>query len=268
MSCNIRVLSTIFLSLIVLTVATFAWAQVDLRWSPSDTTVISAIGETGRLSVYIDEVLDLRTVEITVTYDTTMVKSLGGGPGTLYSESGYFVFQGFEEEPGSWHGFAIIMGAGEYITGPGELLYWNVEGLIEGVSSVVVEEAILYDEASPPNQISDVNFGNGTIIVGDPLSAVLDAPGAGIGLHVAPNPFNPRTRISFAVEQETSAQLSVFDARGHKIAVLFDGLVQDGLLAVDWSGTDDSDRSQPGGVYFFLLETKMGNAWSKGILIK
>jgi len=244
-----------------------ALAQIELRWSPSDTTVVEP-GGTARLSLYIDDAINLRTVEVTATYDTTVVKSLGGGPGLLYSNSGYFVFQGFEEEPGRWHGYAIVMGAGEYISGPGELLYWDIEGLAPGISPVLSVEAILYDEASPPNLIPNVSLRGGTIIVGDPLSAAFDLPAARSLLEVAPNPFNPRTQISFSVAQDTPALLSVFDARGRKVAVLHDGLAGAGTLAVDWNGTNDTGQNQPTGVYFFVLETDRGRAWAKGILVK
>jgi hypothetical protein len=264
---RLRMYSIISLTFALMFLASVASAQVELRWSPGDTTIVSP-GEPARLSLYIDDAINLRTVEITATYDTTVVTSLGGGSGLLYSDSGYFVFEGFEEEPGWWHGYAIVMGAGEYITGPGELLYWDIEGLAEGVSPVITVEAILYDEQSPPNLIPDVTLGHGTVIVGDPLSAVLDMPAAGMQMDVAPNPFNPRTRISFAVDRDTPATLSVFDARGHRISVLHDGFTQAGSLDVDWHGTDDAGRSQPGGVYFFLLETEMGKAWAKGILVK
>jgi len=257
--------------LITLVISTFsvysALAEINLRWSPGDTTIVSP-GGTDRLSLYIDDVINLRTVEVTVTYDTTVVKSLGGGPGNLYVNSGYFVFDGFEEEPGSWHGFAIVMGAGEYITGPGELFYWDIEGLVEGISPVVTVEAILYDEASPPNLIPDVFLGDATIIVGDPLSAVMEIPTAGIPFQVAPNPFNPRTRLSFDLKQSSYVHLAVFNARGHQVAVLHNGQVSAGEFNVDWQGTDDAGRSQPGGTYFFRLETNTGNSWTKGLLLK
>ncbi len=262
-----HIYSIIPVILVFVLLAGASLAQVELRWNPNETTIFS-IGGTDRLSLYVDSSINLRTVEITVTYDTTVVTSLGGGPGALYSESGYFVFDGFEEEPGSWHGYAIIMGAGEYITGPGELLYWDVEGFAEGVSPVVTIEAILYDEASPPNLIADVTLGDGLIIVGDPLSAVTVTPVAVSQLQIAPNPFNPLTQISFTLEKDTHAHMAVFDARGRRITVLHDGQVQAGPFVVDWNGTDDAGRIQPGGIYFFMLETEVSNVWAKGILLK
>jgi hypothetical protein len=252
---------------IILMVAVPTFAQVNLSWSPGDTVTVVQ-GASTRIFIHLDEVINFRTIEVTVTYDTSLVKSLGGGPGALFSDSGLNIYQDFEEQPGRWHGFAIIMDGGHYLTGPGEVLFWDIEGLVEGVSPGVSVEALLYDEASPPNKIPDVVLDNVTIIVQDPLSSVQDFPHGRERLQLAPNPFNPRTRISFDVMQDTPARLSVFDMRGHQLAILHDGHAPVGTLAVDWNGTDDRGRMQPGGVYLFQLETNSGTARAKGILVK
>ncbi len=252
---------------ILMMAAGSSFAQVELRWSPTDTTIVPP-GGSARLSIHLDEALDFRTIEVTVTYDSLVVSSLGGGPGDLFSSSGLNVFDDFEEEPGSWHGFAIIMDGSAYLTGPGELLYWDIQGLQEGISPVITIDTVLYDEASPPSQIPDVLLDNALIIVQDPISAVQEIPLNPSRLQLAPNPFNPGTRISFDVDQAAQARLSVFDMRGHQLAVLFQGSTTVGTLAIDWNGTDAAGRAQPGGVYLFQLETPTGTARAKGILVK
>ena len=245
-------------------------AQVDLRWSPSDTTRVVS-GASTRLAINLDEAINFRTIEVVVSYDTTVVRSLGGGPGAMFADSGFQLFEDFEEVPGRWHAYAVILGAGDFLTGPGELLYWDFEGIAMGESPLLSVETILFDEVSPPNLIEDVQLSSGVIIVESPLSAVGDSfsiPTAPTQLLVAPNPFNPKTRISFDVAQETSGRLSVFDMRGHQIAVLHNGLIPAGLLAKDWNGTDDFGKKQPGGVYLFCLETPNETARAKGILVK
>ncbi|HPF70111.1 MAG TPA: hypothetical protein PLQ13_05515, partial [Candidatus Krumholzibacteria bacterium] len=99
--------------------AASAAQAVTLRFAPQDTVI--AVGETGRLSVMIDEPITIRTIDVTVAFDTTYVTSLGGGAGTLYTTSGYQLFRGFEMlEPGVWHGYSIVLGAGLSLVGPGE----------------------------------------------------------------------------------------------------------------------------------------------------
>ncbi len=267
MNRNFNIKLVLLAATIAMMVAGSALAEVNLRWSPGDTITL-APGDTSRLSIHIDDVINFRTIEVTVQYDTTVITSLGGDSGALYANSGYFVFDGFEEEPGSWHAYAVIMGAGEYLTGPGELLYWDFKGLAEGQSPITSVQVVLYDEVSPPVQIPDVMLDNATVIVHDPLSATMDTPAANGFLQVAPNPFNPRARISFDLARDSFARLSVFDMRGRQVAVLYDGLATTGALAVDWNGTDDAGRTQPGGVYLFQLETNAGIARAKGILVK
>lgn len=255
------------LTAVLLTAVGTAQAGVKLYWDAGDTVTI-APGDTVRLAIKLDDIINLRTAEVTVQYDTTVVRSLGGGPGAVFQNSGHFIFDGFEESGDIWHGFAIVMAAGEYVSGPGELLYWDVVGIAPGTSSVTSIQSRIYDENSPPALLDEVVLDNGTIIVQDPFTAVQDVPAAGIQLRIAPNPFNPRTRVSFFVPEETAARLAVFDTRGREVAVLLDGLAPSGPLAVDWNGTDDAGRTQPGGVYLFQLVTRSGTARSKGLLVK
>ncbi len=258
---------TYLFAIIILMAATSSMAETSLRWSPDDTLTV-APGATGRLAIHLDDVLNLRTIEVTVTFDTTYVTSLGGGSGSLYTDSGFFVFDGFEEDPGQWHGFAIIMGAGEFVTGPGELLFWDFQAKTGGQSPVVSIETKIYNEASPPELLPDVLLAPALIIVDAPISATENLPSTRGTLQVSPNPFNPRTRISFDLPQDSSARMSVFDMRGRQVAVLYDGLAPEGNLTVDWNGTDDAGQAQPGGVYLFQLETNTGVARAKGILVK
>ncbi len=72
----------------------------------------------------------------------------------------------------------------------------------------------------------------------------------------APNPFNPRTRIAFAVPGAGSSRvrLSVYDLRGRRVARLVDGELPGGRHAVDWQGRDDEGRPVGSGVYLYRLE--------------
>lgn len=243
-----------------------AAAQIDLRWSPEDT--ILAPGETARLGIYLDQVLNLRTIEVTVTYDPSLVESLGGGPGQLYDDSGYFVFEGFEEEPGTWHGFAIVMGAGEFVTGPGELLHWNVKALANGTCPVQTVEAKIYDEQSPPNLLNEVSLDNTSIIIQDALSAAQDTPAAPGPLTLFPNPFNPRVQVGFELADSATAQLAVHDARGRRVTVLHQGPLASGRQVFHWDGRDSAGHLMPAGVYVFQLDTGREVRLGKAVLAK
>lgn len=97
----------------------------------------------------------------------------------------------------------------------------------------------------------------GTILViGDDISHadLPDAQTATVG--VAPNPFNPRATISITLATDAHGQLAVFDTPGRRIAGLWEGAAPSVRCA--WDGCDDQGRSQPSGVYTFVLTTDDG----------
>ena len=70
-----------------------------------------------------------------------------------------------------------------------------------------------------------------------------------------PNPFNPRTRITFALPGpgEALTRLTVYDLRGRRVAQLVDGSLRPGRHTVDWWGLDDGGRTVASGVYLCRL---------------
>jgi len=257
-------------AVLMLTAATGpAQAQIELRYSPPDTTIEP--GATTILSVMLDDSVFIRTFELRVTYDPTLISTVDASPGALFSESGFFVWETFDESvPGEWHAAAIIMGATDSLSGPGELFAWQVEGLIEGTSPITTLQAQLY--APNATIIPDVNLDSTTLRVSYAPSAVGDLPVYQSGLTLYPNPFNPRTRVGFDLPSGGHVRLAVFDARGRRVAVLHEGVAGAGPLYFDWDGQDDKGAPQPGGVYLFRLEARTGGithtASTKGILLK
>lgn len=246
-----------------------ASAQIDLRFTPADTTIEPSA--TTRVSVMLDDAVYFRTIELTVTYDAALIQTVSGGPGNLFSDSGFFIWEGFEESvPGQWHGFAIVMGATDSLSGPGELFAWEVEGLVEGTTPITSIETLLY--APNASTIPGVTLDPTTLRVRFAPSAVGDLPSLSSGLALYPNPFNPGTRVSFELPTAGHVFLRVFDARGRSVAVLHDGFATAGLRQFDWDGKDDSGRAQPGGVYLFRLDSQqqgaVQSATTKGILLK
>lgn len=255
--------SAIFLILLAATVP--AHAQITLRFTPSDTTIVPGGG--GRLSIMLDDAIDVRTVNVVVTYDTTIVRSLGGGKGLLYTNSGLSAFTGFEEDTlGQWNGYAVILAAGQGVTGPGELYWWDFETLIEGVSPIISLASDLsnFDRIWYP----DVSLAPTTIIVGDPSSAADDLPGFRSDLRLRPNPFNPRTEIVCDLERAGWLELAIYDVRGRQVLVLHDGSAAAGRFTSSWDGLDSRGLAQPGGVYIFRMSTSAGATVTKGVLLK
>jgi subtilisin-like proprotein convertase family protein len=89
----------------------------------------------------------------------------------------------------------------------------------------------------------------------DPLTAVGDgATPRVVSLGAAsPNPFNPRTRIDFALPQELKVDLAIYDLGGRRVATLAAGVLPAGSHEAVWSGRDDAGRAVASGTYFYRL---------------
>jgi hypothetical protein len=73
-------------------------------------------------------------------------------------------------------------------------------------------------------------------------------------LSPAPNPFNPRIRISYSLEKSVQIDLSVFDIRGRLVRRLVSGHREPGEYSLIWNGRDGGGRSVATGSYLLRLE--------------
>jgi hypothetical protein len=84
-----------------------------------------------------------------------------------------------------------------------------------------------------------------------------------------PNPFNPSTRIPFAISQAGRVTLAVYDVRGRRVATLVDRDLPAGEHRVDWQGKDDAGHDIASGVYFYRLDAPgAAHAARKMVLMK
>lgn len=71
-----------------------------------------------------------------------------------------------------------------------------------------------------------------------------------------PNPFNASTVIDYALSEERSIKLEVYNIRGELVRVLFDGNQQAGRHAITWNGRGDQGDVLKSGVYIVRLQTE------------
>jgi len=81
-----------------------------------------------------------------------------------------------------------------------------------------------------------------------------------------PNPFNPRTTISFELAQAGMATLEIFNAKGQKVRTLINEDLSEGLHGVIWNGRDGSGKKAASGVYFYSL-TSCGESKIKKMIV-
>jgi len=83
-----------------------------------------------------------------------------------------------------------------------------------------------------------------------------------------PNPFNPRTTVSYTVPSRGHVTVSVYDAHGAHVATLFDGERNVGAYSIDWDGRTKRSDAVASGVYFARIEHASGTRTKKMVLLK
>lgn len=68
-----------------------------------------------------------------------------------------------------------------------------------------------------------------------------------------PNPFDASTTLGYALPRQSSVRMTVFDAAGHLVRTLVDGIQPAGSHSATWNGTDLSGRRAPVGIYMVVL---------------
>jgi hypothetical protein len=77
-------------------------------------------------------------------------------------------------------------------------------------------------------------------------------------LEVSPNPFNPRTSISFTLERTEEVLIGIYDLTGKLVAKLAHGIFTAGDHMLSWHGSDSTGAAAPSGTYLVRLESTAG----------
>ena len=78
-----------------------------------------------------------------------------------------------------------------------------------------------------------------------------------------PNPFNPVTRIKYALPEDVQVVLRVFDVLGREVAMLVDGFESAGYKSVEFDAS-----KLPSGVYFYQIVAGKFSHMKKMVLAK
>ncbi len=78
-------------------------------------------------------------------------------------------------------------------------------------------------------------------------------PDAAVRLAAHPNPFNPKTTLSFELTVSARTRLDIYDAGGRHVAGLLDARLEAGPQRVNWNGCRDDGTPLPSGAYFACL---------------
>ncbi|HKK71476.1 MAG TPA: FlgD immunoglobulin-like domain containing protein, partial [Candidatus Krumholzibacteria bacterium] len=71
-------------------------------------------------------------------------------------------------------------------------------------------------------------------------------------VEIHPNPFNPRTQVSFDLARSAAVSISIHDAAGRRVRTLLpEATFTAGRHQVVWTGRDDEGRPVASGVYHY-----------------
>jgi len=85
---------------------------------------------------------------------------------------------------------------------------------------------------------------------------------------ISPNPFVNQTRLEYALPEQTSIEILIYDVAGRKVNTLVSEMQSPGYYSTIWNGTDDKDRKVASGVYFIRFEAGEFRTQDKILLVK
>ncbi len=109
-------------------------------------------------------------------------------------------------------------------------------------------------------------YGNNTAPTG--VGDTTPTSRAPLQLLAAPNPFNPRTELSFTLSSPSRVALDIYDARGRHVANILTERLPAGDHRPAWNGTDGSGNVVASGVYMAMLRTDTERSVRKLTLTK
>jgi hypothetical protein len=83
-----------------------------------------------------------------------------------------------------------------------------------------------------------------------------------------PNPFNPRTTVSYTVPSRGHVSVAIYDPHGALVATLFNGERGAGAYSVNWDGRTGDAAVAASGIYFARIEHSSGTRTKKMVLLK
>lgn len=98
--------------------------------------------------------------------------------------------------------------------------------------------------------------------------STLPVPVCPFGLAIFPNPFNPRTTVTFTIDEPQPISIDVLDLSGRRIENLSHRVFDAGDHAIIWSGRDASGCRLPSGSYILRLQSPLGVSTCKISLVR
>jgi hypothetical protein len=176
---------------------------------------------------------------------------------------------------------AYVTGEGLYVDLPGPVSVFDRKTIVANAIPDTTLDMTPNEEATftyrvrgrdAENQASfwsasrSITIDNLTAIEGRPVLA------SRLGVNY-PNPFNPTTRIPYAVGAHQGAnvavpvRLAIYDVAGRRVATLVDRALPPGPYEAVWDGRSDRGGPAPSGVYFARLTVGQGESFTRKLVL-
>lgn len=126
----------------------------------------------------------------------------------------------------------------------------------EGAGGILYEPIL----TSPPAPPSGQPIAYEPVLANAPPELAIRVVGGGITS-------GSGAEFALSVSESGSARLSLYDVRGRRVRLLWDGELAAGERGVHWDGADDGGRRVAAGVYFARLDTRRGSARARVIAL-
>ena len=134
----------------------------------------------------------------------------------------------------------------------------------DGASPITALDCWWGDATGPYHPTANPNGLGGEVgdcVMFEPWSTIVgvtseSAPPATVLQSVFPNPFNPRTNISYTLDRAARIEVGVYDLGGGLVSVLTDRTYEPGRHSVVWNGRNAQGRAMPSGTYIVRVETE------------
>ncbi len=126
---------------------------------------------------------------------------------------------------------------------------WNVDSFFD----ITYEITFVGAPGGPLDGLSGSTIGSDRFQAGNTAS---DAPESAAPIHLGqcyPNPFNPKTEISYTLSEEAAVHLAVYSPDGRRLRVLVEDWNSAGFHKVEFDGRDDAGHRLSSGVYYYRI---------------
>lgn len=215
-------------------------------------------GEEIRVPVTLAADGSLQGLSTTVAWNETVLEYLGWAPGDLPARQNRPA-PVYSPAPGTFD--LAVMGVTEQaLAGEGAMVQLRFRVKKDGPTDLRFENVDARDVANEAVEL------HGTVLQSAPGQPSVVSRSM-LRTNV-PNPFNPSTKVRFALAAQGQVDVKIYDVAGRLVRTLVSGVRDAGEHEIVWDGTDDGGRGVSSGTYLLRMEAPDRTESRRMMLVK